>query len=46
MSVSRAAVLIDLTTGRELRRTRLGEAYKGHDDSKHGPISTPTVDGS
>jgi outer membrane protein assembly factor BamB len=37
---------IDLATGRELWRTRLGEAYRGHDGSKDGPISTPTVDGS
>jgi outer membrane protein assembly factor BamB len=37
---------IDLSTGRELWRTRLGEVYRGHDGSKDGPISTPTVDGS
>ena len=37
---------IDLKTGRELWRTRLGETYRGHDGSKDGPISTPAVDGS
>ena len=37
---------IDLSTGRELWRTRLGEVYRGHDGSKDGPISTPTVDGA
>ena len=37
---------IDLSTGREVWRARLGETYKGHDGSKDGPISTPTVDGA
>lgn len=37
---------IDLSNGREVWRTRLGETYKGHDGSKDGPISTPTVDGT
>lgn len=37
---------IDLSTGREVWRTRLGEVYKGHDGSRDGPISTPTVDGT
>ena len=37
---------IDLATGREVWRTRLGETYRGHDGSKDGPISTPTVDGA
>lgn len=36
---------IDLASGRELWRTRLGDAYRGHDGSKDGPISTPAVDG-
>ena len=37
---------IDLSTGREVWRTRLGEVYKGHDGSKDGPIATPTIDGA
>jgi outer membrane protein assembly factor BamB len=37
---------IDLGSGRELWRTRLGDTYHGHDGSKDGPISTPAVDGT
>jgi outer membrane protein assembly factor BamB len=37
---------IDLATGKEVWRTRLGEVYRGHDGSKDGPISTPAVDGA
>src|SRR5262245_27897380 len=36
------AVAFDAATGRELWRTSLGEAYRGHDGSKDGPSSTPT----
>ncbi len=39
-------VAIDLADGREVWRARLGETYKGHDGSKDGPVSTPTVDGA
>jgi outer membrane protein assembly factor BamB len=35
----------DAASGRELWRTPLGETYRGHDGSKDGPMSTPTVDG-
>jgi outer membrane protein assembly factor BamB len=38
------AVAFDLASGRELWRTRLGPTYRGHDGSKDGPISTPSVD--
>ncbi len=34
----------DLATGRETWRARLGPTYRGHDGSKDGPISTPTLD--
>lgn len=37
---------LDPASGRTLWRTRLGETYRGHDGSKDGPVSTPTVDGS
>ncbi len=37
---------IDLGSGREVWRARLGDVYRGHDGSKDGPISTPTVDGA
>lgn len=37
-------VAFDLATGRELWRTPLGETYRGHDGSRDGPISTPTLD--
>jgi outer membrane protein assembly factor BamB len=37
---------LDPATGRTLWRTRLGETYRGHDGSKDGPVSTPTVDGA
>lgn len=37
---------LDLSTGRTLWRTRLGETYRGHDGSKDGPLSTPAVDGA
>lgn len=39
------AVAFDAVTGRELWRTSLGETYRGHDGSKDGPSSTPTLDG-
>jgi outer membrane protein assembly factor BamB len=38
------AVAFDLATGREAWRVRLGPTYRGHDGSKDGPISTPTLD--
>jgi outer membrane protein assembly factor BamB len=37
---------LDPASGRTLWRTRLGETYRGHDGSKDGPVSTPTVDGA
>jgi outer membrane protein assembly factor BamB len=37
---------LDPATGRTLWRTRIGETYRGHDGSKDGPVSTPTVEGS
>ena len=37
-------VCFDLATGREVWRARLGPTYRGHDGSKDGPISTPTLD--
>jgi hypothetical protein len=40
------AIAFDARTGRELWRTRLGPTYRGHDGSRDGPISTPTVDGA
>jgi outer membrane protein assembly factor BamB len=36
---------LDLAGGRTLWRARLGDTYRGHDGSKDGPLSTPTVDG-
>jgi len=36
-----AAFAVD--TGKEVWRTRIGEAYKGHDGSHDGPISTPAI---
>jgi outer membrane protein assembly factor BamB len=38
-------VAFDVPTGRELWRSCLGPVYRGHDGSKDGPVSTPTVDG-
>lgn len=38
-------VALDVSTGREVWRSCLGPTYRGHDGSKDGPISTPTVDG-
>ena len=38
------AIAFDTESGRELWRTPLGDTYRGHDGSKDGPISTPTVD--
>jgi outer membrane protein assembly factor BamB len=38
-------VALDVATGRELWRSCLGPTYRGHDGSKDGPVSTPTVDG-
>lgn len=38
-------VALDVSTGRELWRSCLGPTYRGHDGSKDGPVSTPTVDG-
>ncbi len=40
------AVAFDLATGRETWRVPLGPTYRGHDGSKDGPISTPTIDQS
>jgi outer membrane protein assembly factor BamB len=40
------AVAFDVASGRELWRAPLGEIYRGHDGSKDGPVSTPTVDGA
>jgi outer membrane protein assembly factor BamB len=39
------AIAFDTASGRELWRTPLGETYRGHDGSRDGPISTPTVEG-
>jgi outer membrane protein assembly factor BamB len=39
------AVAFDAATGREIWRTPLGPTYRGHDGSRDGPISTPTVAG-
>jgi outer membrane protein assembly factor BamB len=38
------AVAFDPASGRELWRARLGDSYRGHDGSKDGPASTPSVD--
>ncbi len=35
----------DVETGDELWRYRIGEAYRGHDGSHDGPISTPLIAG-
>jgi outer membrane protein assembly factor BamB len=37
-------VAFDLATGRESWRAKFGPTYRGHDGSKDGPISTPTID--
>jgi outer membrane protein assembly factor BamB len=39
-------VAFDPTTGKELWAVPVGAAYRGHDGSDDGPISTPTVDGA
>lgn len=39
------AIAFDLDSGRELWRARLGPTHRGHDGSRDGPISTPTLDG-
>jgi outer membrane protein assembly factor BamB len=39
------AIAFEVASGKELWRTPLGETYRGHDGSRDGPISTPTVDG-
>jgi outer membrane protein assembly factor BamB len=39
-------VAFDASSGRELWRTPLGDTYRGHDGSKDGPMSTPSVDGA
>ena len=39
------AIAFDAGSGRELWRTPLGDTYRGHDGSRDGPISTPTVEG-
>jgi len=36
-----AAFAVD--SGKEVWRTRIGEAYKGHDGSHDGPVSTPAI---
>jgi outer membrane protein assembly factor BamB len=40
------AVAFDAATGRELWRIALGPTYRGHDGSRDGPISTPSVAGN
>jgi outer membrane protein assembly factor BamB len=37
-------VAFDPATGREAWRVRLGPTYRGHDGSKDGPLSTPTIE--
>jgi outer membrane protein assembly factor BamB len=39
------AIAFDTGSGKELWRTPLGDTYRGHDGSRDGPISTPTVEG-
>lgn len=39
------AIAFDVGTGRTLWRVRLGDAYRGHDGSRDGPIATPAVSG-
>lgn len=36
-------VALDAATGEERWRYRIGDAYKGHDGSDDGPLSTPTI---
>jgi len=36
-----AAFAVD--SGKEMWRTRIGEAYQGHDGSHDGPVSTPAI---
>src|SRR4029450_13836175 len=38
------AIAFDAGSGKELWRTPLGDTYRGHDGSRDGPISTPTVE--
>ena len=38
-------IAFDTASGKELWRTPLGDTYRGHDGSRDGPISTPSVDG-
>src|SRR5262245_61017541 len=39
------AIAFDTASGKELWRTPLGDTYRGHDGSRDGPISTPTIEG-
>jgi len=38
------AAAFDASTGREIWRHRIAEAYKGHDGSHDGPLSSPFID--
>ncbi|MGH9867449.1 MAG: PQQ-binding-like beta-propeller repeat protein [Candidatus Polarisedimenticolia bacterium] len=38
------AAAFDAASGKELWRYRIADAYKGHDGSHDGPISTPLID--
>ncbi len=42
-SAADSAAAFDAETGRVLWRVRIDSAYKGHDGSHNGPISTPVV---
>ena len=37
------AVAFNIDDGKTVWRTRIGPTYKGHDGSRDGPVSTPTV---
>jgi outer membrane protein assembly factor BamB len=36
-------VALEVATGEELWRFRLGDTYRGHDGSEDGPVATPTI---
>jgi outer membrane protein assembly factor BamB len=36
-------VALDISTGKELWRYRIGDTYVGHDGSDDGPVATPTI---
>jgi outer membrane protein assembly factor BamB/enterochelin esterase-like enzyme len=38
-------VALDIATGKELWRFRIGNTYVGHDGSDDGPVATPTIHG-